>query len=85
MEVLIFTIAFIILFLKIIKLYGSKSVLNKSNEIIASNGREITSPSYDTLISTSKETQSIPDDCPHCKSPNTKKIRLCEWCGNQIC
>lgn len=26
----------------------------------------------------------IPDKCPHCKNPNTKKIRLCEWCGNQI-
>lgn len=26
----------------------------------------------------------IPDSCPHCKSPNSKKIRLCEWCGNQI-
>jgi len=26
----------------------------------------------------------IPDVCPHCKSPNSKKIRLCEWCGNQI-
>lgn len=26
----------------------------------------------------------IPDFCPHCKNPNTKKIRLCEWCGNQI-
>jgi len=27
----------------------------------------------------------IPDTCPHCKNPNTKRIRLCEWCGNQIC
>lgn len=26
----------------------------------------------------------IPEICPHCKNPNTKKIRLCEWCGNQI-
>jgi transposase-like protein len=26
----------------------------------------------------------IPDNCPHCKNPNNKKIRLCEWCGNQI-
>ena len=26
----------------------------------------------------------IPDTCPHCKNPNTKKIRLCEWCGYQI-
>lgn len=26
----------------------------------------------------------IPEICPNCKNPNTKKIRLCEWCGNQI-
>ena len=26
----------------------------------------------------------IPDTCPHCKNPNTKKTRLCEWCGSQI-
>ena len=28
---------------------------------------------------------TIPDICPHCKNPNGKKIRLCEWCGGQIC
>lgn len=27
---------------------------------------------------------NIPDICPHCKNPNTKRIRLCEWCGSQI-
>jgi hypothetical protein len=27
---------------------------------------------------------TIPETCPHCKNPNTKKIILCEWCGNQI-
>ena len=27
---------------------------------------------------------NMPDKCPHCKNPNPKKIRLCEWCGNQI-
>ncbi len=30
-------------------------------------------------------TSTIPDFCPHCKNPNTRRIRLCEWCGNQIC
>jgi hypothetical protein len=33
---------------------------------------------------TQETTLMIPDSCPHCKNPNTKKIRLCEWCGNQI-
>lgn len=27
---------------------------------------------------------SLPDTCPHCKNPNSKRIRLCEWCGSQI-
>ena len=31
------------------------------------------------------ENISIPETCPHCKNPNTKRIRLCEWCGEQIC
>ena len=26
----------------------------------------------------------IPATCPHCKNPNTKKLRECEWCGNEI-
>ena len=30
------------------------------------------------------KSNSILDTCPHCKNPNTKRIRLCEWCGNQI-
>jgi len=46
---------------------------------------EIEPTSYDSPISTSIENRSIPDNCPHCKNPNTKRIRLCEWCGNQIC
>lgn len=34
--------------------------------------------------SVSNQNIEIPDSCTHCKNPNTKKIRLCEWCGNQI-
>jgi len=33
---------------------------------------------------TATENISIPEICPQCKNPNTKRIRLCEWCGNQI-
>lgn len=28
--------------------------------------------------------ESIPETCPHCKNPNSKQIRICEWCGGQI-
>lgn len=26
----------------------------------------------------------IAETCTHCKNPNTKRIRTCEWCGSQI-
>ncbi len=35
-------------------------------------------------LNTTTNPTMIPDICPHCKNPNTKLIRLCEWCGNQI-
>ena len=28
--------------------------------------------------------KKIPAICPQCKNPNTKLVRECEWCGNQI-
>ena len=31
-----------------------------------------------------KKSNPIPATCPHCKNPNTKKLRECEWCGNEI-
>ena len=37
-----------------------------------------------TLNSVNISTMIVPDVCQHCKNPNTKRIRLCEWCGNQI-
>ena len=27
----------------------------------------------------------IPETCPFCNRPNTRRTRLCEWCGEQIC
>jgi uncharacterized membrane protein YhaH (DUF805 family) len=26
----------------------------------------------------------IPEKCPVCKNPNTRKEKICEWCGSQI-
>ena len=34
---------------------------------------------------TTYKNNTIPTSCPHCKNPNTKKLRECEWCGNEIC
>ena len=49
---------------------------NKSNN--DNNLKEKNTPTVDS------NKINIPDTCPHCKNPNTKKIRLCEWCGNKI-
>ena len=48
--------------------------------------KEINQRINDSEITTIQDIEqiSIPDTCPHCKNPNSKKIRLCEWCGNQI-
>ncbi len=38
----------------------------------------------DQVNPTSDNLSDMPDICPHCKNPNTRKTRLCEWCGSQI-
>lgn len=30
------------------------------------------------------ETNETPSTCPTCKNPNSNKLNICEWCGNQI-
>lgn len=52
-----------------------KENLTSHNENTQTSQNEETAP-MDELI--------IPETCPHCKSPNEKRIRLCEWCGLQI-
>ena len=52
----------------------------KAIDIIAEKGQNI---SENFSIIESKKSD-MPDTCPHCKNPNTKKIRECEWCGSQI-
>lgn len=69
------TIVFIILLAVGFYFYSSKGGINQNAFI-----------ENEILNESIKETEPfiIPDVCPHCKNPNTKKIRLCEWCGNQI-
>ena len=38
-----------------------------------------------SYYNTNKQALVIPEKCPHCKNPNSNRIRLCEWCGGQIC
>jgi hypothetical protein len=41
-------------------------------------------PTNNINMPTSSHQMNIPDTCPHCKNPNSKRIRMCEWCGGQI-
>jgi hypothetical protein len=59
-------------------LYRWKKIFRKNNEIKQEVSNNIEKKKNEEVI------VNIPDVCPHCKNPNTKKVRLCEWCGNQI-
>jgi hypothetical protein len=48
---------------------------SKKNDVLLKNLKQINQ--IDEKI-------NIPDTCPHCKSLNTKRLRECEWCGNEI-
>jgi uncharacterized membrane protein YhaH (DUF805 family) len=54
---------------------------NPKDILVQNNQSKQTTPQFEEPVNLNI---SIPDNCPHCKNPNTKKIRLCEWCGNQI-
>ena len=36
------------------------------------------------MSSVNNDRIELPNTCPNCKNPNTRKTRLCEWCGGQI-
>ena len=68
------TLSIIFIYLLIRKLNSVKN-----NNILAKNAEfseKTEQPATENIV--------ILDTCPHCKNPNTKRIRLCEWCGNQI-
>ena len=73
---LILILAIVIVILFIAKRKSSLTQVKSNSKQRHSNSSEIESNTFEELL--------IPDHCPHCKNPNTKKIRLCEWCGNQI-
>ena len=57
----------------IIYLLARKPVTNSANM-----------PTNNINMPMSGHPMNIPDTCPHCKNPNSKRIRMCEWCGGQI-
>jgi len=50
----------------------------KEIEIIETNNLTQNSQSQNNII-------DIPNICPHCKNPNIKRQKECEWCDSQIC
>ncbi len=72
---IIMIIAIILVLLALRKEFSSRNKINNDDRNRNENNSSKTNINIDELI---------PDHCPQCKNPNTKKIRLCEWCGNQI-
>jgi len=68
---IILAIIFVLTLYTILKVF-QKSKKNKTNLL------------NESITSTEIKNINIPETCPHCKNPNTKGIRICEWCGNQI-
>ena len=62
---------------------------NPKDDIISNQNKNYTSENNNSNNNNNNNNNNqskinISEICPHCKNPNTKKIRLCEWCGNQI-
>jgi uncharacterized membrane protein YhaH (DUF805 family) len=70
----------VVLFLMIFK-KGSNSDNEYGKTLIdEENNRQ----SLGNNMKTTVDSDKIPDVCPHCKNPNNRRTRLCEWCGSQI-
>jgi hypothetical protein len=68
----------------IIYLIARKKTKTSQDDLTTINNSQVnTSTAFESIRQSTE--LIIPDHCPQCKNPNTKKIRLCEWCGNQIC
>jgi hypothetical protein len=50
--------------------------IKKLNEVKKTDTNDDQSNNF---LSNKEKKVSIPATCPHCKNPNTKRIRLCEW------
>ena len=60
------------------------SIANQTNPVAKEIANSIANDVNGTNTGNNSDS-SLPDTCPHCKNPNNKRIRLCEWCGGQIC
>ena len=78
---IIYPIALILSIVSFIFSYRYKKRESLSAPLASQSADNI--PIIDTMATNNTQV-IIPDTCPHCKNPNTKRIRLCEWCGNQI-
>jgi hypothetical protein len=78
---IIYPIALILSIVSFILSYRYKKLEGISAPLASQSTDNI--PINDTMANNNTQV-IIPETCPHCKNPNTKRIRLCEWCGNQI-
>jgi hypothetical protein len=79
--VMIFVLLFSIVVSYSNKKHKQKGMRNNNPNI---NNKEISIEEKIIQNSNILKSKQIPDFCQHCKSPNSKKMEVCEWCGNQI-
>lgn len=61
-----------LIIVSIIILFINKKIVKQNESVLT---KEETKPMEEII--------NIPNTCPNCKNPNSKKIRICEWCGNE--
>jgi hypothetical protein len=79
-----YTIGFYVFLIAIISLFIGGFLIYFNTKNLQSEKLDNNLVSKVSDYKNDNETIIIPASCPHCKNPNSKKIRICEWCGNQI-
>lgn len=75
----------IIALIAIISIIGIFIIIASSKNPTAVELANYIKDNIDNTVKVNQKSIHIPDTCPTCKNPNSKLIRLCEWCGSQIC
>jgi hypothetical protein len=74
-------------FADLIPILGWIAMAGRSNLLNNVYAKEILDFIKNDVSLTEAGTDNInefPSICPHCKSPNNKKLKICEWCGGKM-
>ncbi|MCX6145694.1 MAG: tetratricopeptide repeat protein [Candidatus Kapabacteria bacterium] len=82
-EIITITVLAIFVLIVLILLYRKKK--DKSIPVVSQNDNYHNSePIKQSIPTMTKVSIPVPEVCPHCKSPNTKKLQVCDWCGSEL-